>query len=329
MNRRLFGIMPDGIPVEEYSLRCGKLTCDIITYGGVLRSLAVPDRNGRPVDVLLGFDHLEDYIHQDKYIGALIGRYANRIGKGRFFLRGKDYKLAKNDGENHLHGGEAGFDRRVWTAEAVGENTLLLRLTSPDGEEGYPGTMEATVFYRLLQDGLLIEYEARCDCDTLCNLTNHAYFNLSGHDSGTLEHQRIQIFADYFTPTDEWNIPTGEMKDVTGTPMDLREWNPIGRYDHNWILRGGTADFRLAAKSVSSDTGITMETWTTQPGIQFYTGDYLDGCPAGKGGAVYRKRAGFCLETQLWPDSPNHDNFPDPVLRAGQVYRHKTAYLFR
>lgn len=342
MEAVLFGTMPDGTPVEEYTLSHGGFTCKILTYGGALRSLTVPDRAGAAVDVLLGFDTPEDYREQDKYLGALIGRYANRIGNAEFAMGGKVFSLAANDGKNHLHGGNAGFDKRVWTVESACEERLVLSLDSPDGEEGYPGNLHIQVTYLLTGDGLRIEYEAVCDQDTLCNLTNHAYFNLSGHGSGTVEEQEIQIFADYFTPTDPRSIPTGEIAPVDGTPMDLRVCVPIGRginadfdqlvraggYDHNWVIRGTAGVLRPAAVAYAPDTGIVMETLTTQPGIQFYSGNYLDGCPAGKDGARYAKRSAFCLETQCYPDAPHHPNFPSALLRAGERYHHTTCYRF-
>ena len=340
---KLFGTMPDGTPVEEYTLRGGALACSIITYGGALRTLTVPDRGENAVDVVLGFDTLEDYRSQDKYIGALVGRYANRIGNAVFPMNDKVFSLAANDGENHLHGGNIGFDKRVWTVKSAGEDTLALSLTSLDGDEGYPGKLEIEVTYHLSQQGLTIAYSAVSDEDTLCNLTNHAYFNLSGHNSGSVEGQHVQISADCYTPTDPHSIPTGEIADVVGTPMDLRQSLPMemgidanfdqlrwaGGYDHNWCINGTAGELRLAARAFAPDTGIVMETYTTQPGIQFYSGNYLDGCPAGKGGAVYEKRSGFCLETQYWPDAPHHSSFPQAWLRKGERYHQVTVYSFR
>ena len=339
---RHFGTMPDGTPVEEYTLSSGKLMCKIITYGGALRSLTVPDKNGVTVDVLLGFDTLEDYLRQDKYIGALIGRYANRIGNSEFIIGDRHYSLAANDGENHLHGGNIGFDKRVWAVESATEDSLVLSLESDDGEEGYPGNLHIRVTYTLKADRLSIDYEAICDQDTLCNLTNHAYFNLAGHSSGTVEGQEIQILADYYTPTDAYSIPTGALECVDGTPMDLRvpvriddkinaDFEQLvwaGGYDHNWSINGSAGELRLAAVATAPDTGITMRTYTTQPGIQFYSGNYLDGCPAGKGGAPYEKRWGFCLETQCFPDAPHYAHFPSPWLKAGACYRQTTVYCF-
>ena len=337
-----FGTMPDGTPVEEFFLQRGEISCSVITYGGALRTLTVSDRSGRPVDVLLGFDTLEGYRTQDKYLGALVGRYANRIGKAEFSMGDKQFPLAANDGENHLHGGVTGFDKRVWTVKHASEDSLTLALTSPDGEEGYPGNLRVEVTYRLEGGGLTIDYRAVSDADTLCSLTNHAYFNLSGHGSGRVEGQQIRILADSFTPTDRHSIPTGEVAAVEGTPMDLRELAPIGAgvdddfeqltwaggYDHNWCVNGEAGRLRPAAEAYAPDTGIALTVYTTQPGIQFYSGNYLDGCPEGKGAAVYAKRCGFCLETQHYPDAPHHPHFPSPWLRAGEEYRHTTRYIF-
>ncbi|MEY8387912.1 aldose epimerase family protein [Oscillospiraceae bacterium 38-13] len=338
-----FGVMPDGTPVEQYTLRSGALSCDIITFGGSLRALRVPDRTGRPVDVLLGLDSLEDYRTHGKSMGALVGRFANRIGGARFTLNGVDYSLAaNNNGVNHLHGGLLGFNQRVWTAEDAGEDHLTLSLFSPDGEEGYPGNLTVTVTYTLTETELRIAYRAQCDQDTVCNLTNHAYFNLSGHDSGPVTDQTIQLLADRYTPSDPLSIPTGEIAAVDGTPMDLRRPTAIGArikedfpqlrqaggYDHNWIPNGEPGTLRVIARAASASTGITMEALSTLPGVQFYTGNYLKGCPAGKGGAAYGDRWGFCLETQFYPDSPNHENFPSCVLRAGEVFGHTAVFRF-
>ncbi|WP_295736159.1 aldose epimerase family protein [uncultured Oscillibacter sp.] len=338
-----FGTMPDGTPVELYTLAAGALSCQIITFGGSLQSLRVPDRSGKPVDVLLGFDALEPYRTHGKSLGALVGRYANRIGGAKFSLNGQTYQLAaNNNGVNHLHGGLVGFNQRVWTVEEAGDDRLALSLFSPDGEEGYPGNLTVRVTYTLTEEGLTIGYRAECDRDTVCNLTNHAYFNLSGHDSGPVLDQTIQLLADRYTPTDPLSIPTGEIAPVEGTPMDLRRTAPIGArigedfpqllqaggYDHNWIPNGEAGTLRPIARAASPATGISMEVLSTLPGVQFYTGNYLDGCPAGKGGAAYANRWGFCLETQFYPDSPNHANFPSCVLRAGEVFDHTAAFRF-
>ena len=337
-SRRPFGTMPDGTQVEEITLRSGGLTAGILTYGGAVRTLTVPGRSGAAVDVALGFDSLEDYRRQDKYLGALVGRVANRIGGARFSLGGREYPLAANNGENHIHGGLAGFDRQVWQVEEAGADRLVLSLFSPDGQEGYPGDLSVRVAYTLSPEGLSIAYWARSSRDTLCNLTNHSYFNLLGHAHGSLEGQRIQMWADAITETDGDSVPTGTLLPVEGTPFDLRD--PVeflhglslehpqltlgNGYDHNFVLSRQThSPMRLAAKAAGG--GMSLECWTTQPGIQLYTANYLDGTP-GKGGAFYGPRSAFCLETQAWPDAVHHPAFPPILLRAGERYHHVTTY---
>lgn len=337
-----FGVTSSGKPVDQYTLQSGQLSCDILTYGGALRSFRAPDRDGKIVDVLLGYDNMAAYEAQDKFMGALIGRFANRIGGAAFQLDGKMYQLAKNDGPNHLHGGPCGFDKQVWTVEDASADSLTLSLVSPDGQENYPGTLTVRVVYTLSETGLSIDYQARSDKDTLCNLTNHAYFNLSGHDSGPVTGQTIQLFAGQYLPIRAGSIPTGELAPVAGTPMDLRQPQAIGAridedftqlrlaggYDHCWAVDGEADVLRPAARAASPKTGIVMETLTTLPGVQFYAGNYLDGCPRGKGGAPYAKRWGFCLETQFYPDAPHHPGFPAPLLRRGETQRSKTVYRF-
>lgn len=341
-NRRPFGAMPDGASVELLTLRRGALSCEIITYGGAVRALTVPDRDGRPVDVALGLDALEDYLAQDKFLGALVGRFANRIGLARFSLNGREYPLRANNGPNHLHGGPNSFGKQVWTVEALSESAVTLSLFSPDGQEGYPGNLTVRVTYTLTETGLEIDYWAQSDADTLCSLTNHTYFNLSGHQSGPVENQTIQILAQAYTPTTPDSIPTGEILPVAGTPMDLRQSQPIGDgidaafpqltwaggYDHNWVINGPPGRLRPAARATSPATGVTLEVLTTLPGVQFYTGNFLAGCPTGKGGAPYGDRWGFCLETQFFPDSPNRPNFPSPVLLGGETYQQTTIFRF-
>ncbi len=340
--KKRFGQMPDGTQAEEIVLQKGALCCSILTYGGAVRTLTVPDRQGRLTDVVLGMDTLEDYCRQDKYLGALVGRYANRIGGASFVLGEKTYPLAANDGQNHLHGGLAGFDKQVWNIESCTDDTLVLTLHSPDGQEGYPGNLDVRVTYILTEEGLSIDYVAQCDQDTLCNLTNHAYFNLAGHNSGPVTGQMIQIFADAYTPAAPGSIPTGKITPVEGTPMDLRSGLAIGQrvdeafpqlqmaggYDHNWVINGEPGTLRRAARAWCRESGIVLEAWTTQPGIQFYTGNFLDGCPAGKGGAPYGNRWGFCLEAQHFPDSPHYAAFPSTILRAGATYHERTEYRF-
>lgn len=341
-NRAVFGRMPDGTAVEELTLRDGAYTCQILTYGGAVRGLTVPDRAGNPVDVALGFDSLEDYRNHDKYIGALVGRYANRIGGACFTLNGREYPLAANNGPNALHGGLTGFNAQVWTVDKLTENAVTLSLFSPDGQEGYPGNLSVRVTYTLADGALSIDYWAECDQDTVCSLTNHTYFNLSGHQSGPVAGQYIKLMAGHYTPADSGSIPTGEVAAVDGTPMDLRTAQPIGEhiddpfeqlvfakgYDHNWVIDGWDGSLRPAARAWSPDTGILMETLTTLPGVQFYAGNFLGGCPAGKGGAPYADRWGFALEAQYFPDSPNKPGFPSTVLKAGAEYRSRTVYRF-
>lgn len=337
-----FGRMPDGTVVRKLTLRSGRLTCAVLDYGGAVQSLWAPDRNGRPVDVVLGFDTLEAYRAQDKYMGALVGRYANRIGGSRFTLGGQTYPLCANDGANHLHGGREGFDKRVWTVEEQRDDRLTLSLVSPDGDEGYPGTLTVRVTYQLTDRELTLDYRAECSRDTICNLTNHTYFNLAGHDSGPVTGQTICIHGSGYTPSDSASIPWGEVRPVEGTPMDLRREQPIGAridedfdqlrqaggYDHNWVIDGPPGALRPAARAYSPETGIALEMDTTLPGVQFYTGNFLDGCPAGKGGAAYGRRWGFCLESQYYPNSPNCPDFPQPLLRAGEVWQHRTVFRF-
>lgn len=326
----LFGRLPDGRAVEEIFLDNGSISCRVLTYGGALRSLVLPDRTGRPVDVLLGYDTLEDYLAQDKYLGALVGRYANRIAGSRFTLGGTDYPLRANDGPNHLHGGPEGFDKQLWTVREQTDRSVCLALLSPDGQEGYPGDLEVEVTYTLQDRALEIGYRAQSSRTTLCNLTNHAYFNLSGHQSGPISGQQFQILAGRYTPAGANLIPTGAVEPVAGTAMDLGVLQPLGdrEYDHNWAVDGWDGTLRPAARAWSPDTGIFMEALTTLPGIQFYTGNFLDGSPKGKGGAPYAKGWAFCLETQYFPDSPHHEEFPSAVLAAGAVYESKTVYRF-
>lgn len=341
-NQAIFGYMPDGTPVEELTLRDGAFSCQIITYGGAVRTLTVPDRTGNPVDVVLGFDTLDSYQRQDKYLGALIGRYANRIAGACFTLNGEMYPLAANDGPNHLHGGPTGFDRRVWAIKKLTMHSATLSLFSPDGEEGYPGNLQVQVIYTLQGGTLEIEYFAQTDKDTLCNLTNHTYFNLSGHASGPVMGQYIQLMAERYTPAEAGSIPTGIISLVDGSPMDLRIPQPIGAhvddsfdqltmaggYDHNWVVDGENGILRPAVRAWSPKTGILLKMETTLPGVQFYSGNSLNGCPVGKGGAPYSRRWGFCLESQFFPDSPHHSGFPTAILAAGAEYHSKTIYRF-
>ena len=304
----------------------------VITYGGAITSLWTPDRNGAFGDIVLGFESLEEYTSNPRYFGALIGRHANRIAQGRFTLDGVDYQLPQNNGANHLHGGFRGFDKRIWTATEDGD-VLHLSYFSKDGEEGYPGNVEAFVDYRLSNDELRLEYRATTDRDTIVNLTNHSYFNLKG--AGTILDHELRLNADHFTPVFDDLIPTGEIVSVAGTSMDFRkaraigsEIGSIGGYDHNFVLNDWDGSLRLAARLYEPVSGRILEILTTQPGIQFYSGNFLDGSFIGKNGAPYVKYAGLCLEPQHFPDAPNHANFPSTVLRAGEEYRQTTVLRF-
>ena len=334
IDKEYFGRIADEV-IYCYSLRNdrGYHVVDIITYGGAITSLSAPDRDGMYGDIVLGFGSLEDYTSNPRYFGALIGRHANRIAQGQFTLDGVEYQLPRNNGANHLHGGFRGFDKRVWNAKE-GDGVLHLSYFSKDGEEGYPGNVEAFVDYRVTNDGLSIEYRATTDRDTIVNLTNHSYFNLKGE--GTILKHELTLNADYFTPVAEDLIPTGEIAPVAGTPMDFREGRAIGSqlglttsgYDHNFVLNDWDGSLRSAARLYEPVSGRVLEILTTQPGIQFYSGNFLDGSFVGKNSAPYVKYAGLCLEPQHFPDTPNHPNFPSTILRAGEEYRQTTVFRF-
>lgn len=332
-----FGMTADQREVGLWTIQAGRYAAQVLTYGGILRSFTVP-AGEETRDIVLGCETLAQYEAQDKYLGALVGRVANRIGGACFELNGKRYPLAANNGPNCLHGGVHGFNEAVW--EAREENgALVLTHVSPDGEEGFPGRLDVRVTYTLTADGVLtMDYQAKSDANTLCNLTNHSYFNLLGHACGSLERQRIQVWADAITETDENSTPTGTLLSVEGTPFDLRQPVEFLRglamehpqltlgngYDHNFVLcRQPRSPMRLAARVTGG--GLCLECFTTQPGLQLYTANYLDGTP-GKGGASYGPRSAFCLETQAWPDAVHHPNFPSAVLSAGESYHHTTAY---
>ena len=304
----------------------------IINYGGAITSLKVPDRAGVFGDVVLGFETLEDYVRNPRYFGALIGRHANRIAMGRFSLNGVEYQLEQNNGLNHLHGGSNGFHKRVWKATAE-DDVLHLSYLSKDGEERYPGNLEVLVDYGLSGNELSIEYRATTDRDTIVNLTNHSYFNLRG-EGAILDHE-LTLHAGSFTPVDEDLIPTGEIRPVMGTPLDFGNGKAIGSqisfiggYDHNFVLNDWDSSLKLAARLYEATTGRVMEILTTEPGIQFYSGNFLDGSLVGKDGVIYKKYAGLCLEPQHFPDAPNHANFPSTVLRSGEEYRQTTVLRF-
>jgi len=352
ISRAPFGVTPQGVPVEIYTLRNPLgMEVRIATYGGTVVSLTAPDREGHFTDVVLGFDSLDGYVKASPYFGAIIGRYGNRIAHGRFSLEGHSYQLATNNGPNSLHGGKVGFDKVVWTVAHSGLGSLgpqlILTYLSRDGEEGYPGNLSVTTTYTLLNDknALQIEYSASTDKTTIVNLTHHSYFNLRGGEGDVLGYS-LQIHADYFTPVDATLIPTGERRSVAGTPFDFRLLRFIGSrigsadeqlkfgrgYDHNWITGVPRAGMgvrhyvRVNATVLDPVSGRVLQVSSSEPGLQFYSGNFLDGSLKGKGGRTYGFRSGFCLEPQHFPDSPNHPNFPSTVLKPGETYRSTLIY---
>ncbi len=345
VKKQAFGKTADGTPVDLYTLsNANGFEVAITNYGGIIVSLKAPDRNGRFADVVLGFDSLDGYLKQHPYFGAIVGRYGNRIAKGRFKLNGTEYKLATNNGPNALHGGIKGFDKAVWQAKELQSpegQALQLTYVSKDGEEGYPGNLTVTVVYTVTdKNELKIDYSATTDKDTVLNVTNHSYFNLAGE--GDILGHDLKLNAGRFTPVDSGLIPTGELRSVKGTPFDFSTPTPIGArigaadeqiklgggYDHNFVLDSGGGTLAQAAEVYEPKTGRVLEVWTTEPGIQFYTGNFLDGTLKGKGGRVYAKRTGLCLETQHFPDSPNKPAFPSTVLKAGAKYQSQTVFRF-
>jgi aldose 1-epimerase len=344
IHRKYFGTIAGGVGVYRYTLTNQRgLEVSIITYGGAVTSLKVPDRRGALGDIVLGFETLDDYVKNPRYFGALIGRHANRIALGRFSLNGVEYQLAQNNGANHLHGGFKGFDKRVWNAtEEVRNDSAVLHLSylSENGEENYPGNLSASVDYSLFDNELSIEYRATTDKDTIVNLTNHSYFNLKGE--GTILDHELTLNADSFTPVTKDLIPTGEIRSVSGTPMDFRNGRAIGSqihdsydqlgftggYDHNFVLNDWNGSLRSGARLYEATTGRLLEILTTQPGMQFYSGNFLDGSFVGKKATVYERYAGLCLEPQHFPDAPNHPNFPSTVLRSGEEYKQTTVLRF-
>jgi aldose 1-epimerase len=336
-----FGNLPDGSAVELYTLKSAVLEARILTYGGILVSLKTPDRHGQSADVVLGFDSLAPYATNPAYFGAVVGRYANRIAHARFSLDGKPYSLFKNDGDNTLHGGKRGFDKVVWKARRI-DNGVELTYVSPDGDEGYPGALTTSVQYTLTGNALRIEASATTDKPTVVNLSYHSYFNLAGQGRGDILHHELKINASRYTPVDATLIPTGELASVAGTPFDFRKPTAVGvriaddneqlkrgrGYDHNWVLDAPPGELATAAEVFEPSSGRVLEVLTDQPGLQFYTGNFLDGSLTGKAGRVYQKRYALCLETQHFPDSPNHANFPSTELRPGQRYHTVTVYRF-
>jgi aldose 1-epimerase len=346
ITRQLFGRTPDGISVDLFTLvNESGMEAKITNYGAIVVSLKVKGRDGQADDVVLGYDTLQEYIDNNPYFGAIVGRYGNRINRGQFSLDGVDYSLAINDGENHLHGGVRGFDKVVWDAEPINSEEPALKLSylSRDDEEGYPGNLKVTVTYTLTRDnGLKIEYHALTDRATVLNLTHHSYFNLSGAGEETILDHILWINADKTTPVVKGLIPTGEFSDVTGTPFDFRKPTPIGKrideddpqlalgpgYDHNWVLNGWDGSLKPAVTLYDPRSGRFMEVLTTEPGMQFYSGNFLDGTVLGKGGKVYSFRSALCLEADHFPDSPNQPGFPSVVLRPGETYTQTTIYRF-
>ena len=340
-----FGKTHNGEQVELYTLtNAHGLTAKIMTYGAIVTELHAPDKAGKNADVVLGFNNLDQYLAGHPFFGAIAGRYANRIANGKFALDGKEYTLAVNNGPNSLHGGNKGFDKVVWKAETVKSAEgpgVKLTYVSKDGEEGYPGTLTSIVTYTLTnRNELKIDYDAMTDQATVLNLTNHSYFNLAGENSGTVLDAVLTLNADRFTAVDATSIPTGELKDVKGTPMDFTSPHAIGErisevpgskpggYDHNYVINGGGGKLTMAAKVKDPKSGRTMEVWTTQPGVQFYTANFLDGKITGIGGTRYERNDALCLETQHFPDSPNHPAFPTTTLRPGEKYHQVTVYKF-
>jgi aldose 1-epimerase len=346
--RTPFGQLPDGRAVEQFTLtNAHGIEARVITYGGIITSIRAPDRSGHLDDIVLGFDSLAGYLRDSPYFGAIVGRYANRIANGQFSLDGTTYHFTKNNGPNTLHGGVRGFDKVVWTGEPFQTDSgvgVTLRYTSKDGEEGFPGTLTARVTYTLTpRDELIVDYEATSDKATPVNLSQHTYWNLHGAGNGDILDHVLTLDAAAFTPVDSTLIPTGEFAPVAGTPFDFRAATRVGArigqdntqlrfgrgYDHNWVLdRAGGAGLVHAARVVEPTSGRTLDVSTTEPGVQFYAGNFLDGTIKGKSGRVYAHRSGLCLETQHFPDSPNHPNFPSTILRPGATYRSRTVFRF-
>lgn len=353
--QEVFGTTPEGRPVDRYTLTNRNGTeVQVITYGAIITAITVPDREGHFADVALGFNTLDGYTSDlyrqvNPYFGAVVGRYGNRIAEGRFTLDDSTYTLATNDGPNHLHGGLKGFDKVLWEWASFEDSAgvgVVLSYTSPDGEEGYPGTLRTRVTYTLTDaDELVVDYHATTDRATPVNLTQHTYFNLAGEGSGDILGHELTINAEAFTPVDATLIPTGEVRDVVGTPFDFRQPTPIGArieqadeqlqhaggYDHNFVLvedPPGEGGLRLAARVHEPTSGRVLEVRTTEPGLQFYSGNFLDGSLTGKGGNAYEHRTGFCLETQHFPNAPNEPAFPSTILRPGETYRSRTVFAF-
>jgi aldose 1-epimerase len=338
-----FGKTPDGTPVELYTLKNGRLTVKVMTYGAIITEIDAPDRTGKEGDIVLGFDTLEGYLGTHPYFGATVGRVANRVAGARFTLGGVDYQLAANDGPHSLHGGKKGFDKVVWKAEPTGQEggaSVKLAYRSPDGEEGYPGNLSVSVTFTVTdKDELRIEYAATTDKATPINLSNHSYFNLAGRTTEPILDHQVMLAANRYTPVDDRLIPTGRTAPVVGTPLDFTKPTAIGAriqqlkgqpvgYDHNFVLDHGGRSLALAARVYEPRSGRLLEMFTTEPGVQFYTGNFLDGTTKGKDGISYRQYHGFCLEAQHFPDSIHHPNFPSTILEPGRTYTQTTIYKF-
>jgi aldose 1-epimerase len=342
VTRADWGKLPDGQAVAIYTLKSGDVEARVSTFGAKLVSVRTPDSKGHVADVVLGYDSVDGYVADRKtYFGSIVGRYGNRLAGGNFAIDGKNYQVPQNDHGNSLHGGTEGFDRKVWTAKQV-PNGVELTLVSADGDMGFPGTLTAHVTYTLVGGALKIDYSATTDKATVVNLTNHAYFNLNGDDAGDILSHEIEIDAEHYTPVDATLIPTGNMDKVEGTPLDFQKPHVVGErindgfeqmvraggYDHNWILNGPNGVMKKAATVSDPASGRTLTVTTTEPGVQFYTGNFLDGSLTGRHGGKYAKRTGFCLETQHYPDSPNHPGFPTTLLKPGSVMRSTTVFTF-
>ncbi|MFB3905283.1 MAG: aldose epimerase family protein [Acidobacteriota bacterium] len=347
IEKSVFGKTQGNQPIDLYTLTNDHgMVVTLTNWGATIVSVQVSDRFGQKADVVLGYDTAAGYLEDKAYLGVTVGRYGNRIAKGRFSLDGKEYKLAQNDGENHLHGGIAGFNKKLWDAQevkAADEVAVQMHYLSQDGEEGYPGNLDVAVTFTLNnKNEIRIDYLATTDKPTVVNLTNHSYFNLLGNAGGDILGHELMINADRFTPVNAGLIPTGELRPVAGTPLDFRQPKAIGvrindkyeqlifgkGYDHNWVINGSGAAPRLAARLSEPKTGRVLEVLTTEPGIQFYSGNFLDGTIKGKKGRVYEHRYGLCLETQHFPDSPNHPDFPSTTLKPGAKYQTTTIYRF-
>ena len=335
-----FGKLPDGSGVELYTLKSDTVELKLITFGARVASLTAPDRSGKSADIVLGYDNLGDYLHNKEFFfGVVPGRYANRIAQGKFTLEGTTYQVTLNDGVNSLHGGVQGFGARNWSAQEI-PNGVEFTLVSPDGDQGYPGTLTAHVRYTLEHSTVRIEYSATTDKPTVVNLTNHAYFNLAGEGNPSILGEKLTLDADKYTPVDSTLIPTGQLVPVAGTPFDFTHATTIGErindaneqlkfgggYDHNWVVRGAPGTLRPAAKVYDPTSGRVLAVETTEPGIQFYAGNFLDGSAKGPSGQPYVKRSALCLETQHFPDSPNHSNFPSTELKPGHTYHSVTTW---